>query len=494
MRSVVTPNDVTMKKLWCVSIVAFCATLSIHAASKETSEQCDSLRATTTTEAAVATAAEVAATSAPTDTTALADTTATTTEPQTFKLFYVRDEIVVREDYLDNAEQMRQIREHLASSPHIDSITIRAYASPEGAFRHNRYLSQQRAVAARDFILQNASGRSDLSEENIRLCPMDENWEGLREAVEQNYHRHDRARVLAIIDDDRVGPQTKKWRLEQLDGGYTWKYLLRKYMQRLRYATWVCIWESPEPEPEPEPVPRPEFETVPEVAPIAYTPTFEAPQTDISNERRSEAHRKRTILALKTNMLYDAVSVLNFAVEFPINEHFSVLYEHHCPWWLSKNNRYCLEYLTFGGEFRWWFAPRVKPESEKRKLRDALVGHFLGVYGYGGKFDFQAKTKMGCVQGDPLSFGLTYGYSLPVSRYLNIEFSISAGYVRVPYQHYIPTPDWQILIRDRDRAGVAHYFGPTKAEISLVIPIRANFKVRDTATARIKAGKKGGER
>lgn len=195
-----------MKKLWCVSIVAFCATLSIHAASKETSEQCDSLRATTTTEAAVATAAEVAATSAPTDTTALADTTATTTEPQTFKLFYVRDEIVVREDYLDNAEQMRQIREHLASSPHIDSITIRAYASPEGAFHHNRYLSQQRAVAARDFILQNASGRSDLSEENIRLCPMDENWEGLREAVEQNYHRHDRARVLAIIDDDRVGP------------------------------------------------------------------------------------------------------------------------------------------------------------------------------------------------------------------------------------------------------------------------------------------------
>ena len=98
------------------------------------------------------------------------------------------------------------------------------------------------------------------------------------------------------------------------------------------------------------------------------------------------------------------------------------------------------------------------------------------------------------MQGDPLSFGLTYGYSLPVSRYLNIEFSISAGYARIPYQYYIPTPDWQILIRDRDRAGVAHYFGPTKAEISLVIPIRANFKVRDTATAGIKAGKKGGER
>ena len=56
-----------------------------------------------------------------------------------------------------------------------------------------------------------------------------------------------------------------------------------------------------------------------------------------------------------------------------------------------------------------------------------------------------------------------------------MEFSISAGYARIPYQHYIPTDDYSILLKDNDLAGTLHYFGPTKAEISLVIPIRATY-------------------
>lgn len=181
---------------------------------------------------------------------------------------------------------------------------------------------------------------------------------------------------------------------------------------------------------------------------------------------------KRTILGLKTNLLYDAVTALNFAVEVPINEHFSFQYEHHCPWWLSKNNRYCLEFLSFGGEFRWWFKPKTYPETEEQKQRDALSGHFIGLHGWGGKSDIQAGRNFGCYQFEFLSAGLTYGYAMPISRYLNLEFSISAGYARIPYRHYIPSPDWEILIRDKNNAGTLHYFGPTKAEISLVIPIR----------------------
>lgn len=163
-------------------------------------------------------------------------------------------------------------------------------------------------------------------------------------------------------------------------------------------------------------------------------------------------------------------------MEIPFNEKFSILYEHHCPWWLSKSNKYCLQFLSFGGEFRWWFAPRTQTETAKRKQRDALVGHFLGVYGWTGKSDIQIDNRLGCYQFEFCSAGLTYGYSMPISKYLNMEFSISAGYAQIPYQHYIPTEDWSILIRDDNKAGTLHYFGPTKAEISLVIPIRTKFK------------------
>ena len=61
---------------------------------------------------------------------------------------------------------------------------------------------------------------------------------------------------------------------------------------------------------------------------------------------------------------------------------------------------------------------------------------------------------------------------MPIGKFLNLELTLSAGYASIPYQHYVPTDDWEILIMDRNNAGRMHYFGPTKAEVSFVIPIR----------------------
>ena len=65
---------------------------------------------------------------------------------------------------------------------------------------------------------------------------------------------------------------------------------------------------------------------------------------------------------------------------------------------------------------------------------------------------------------------------MPIGKYLNMEFTISVGYANIDYQHYIPTDDFSLLVRDPEMAGKLHYIGPTKAEISLVIPIRAKTK------------------
>ena len=75
-----------------------------------------------------------------------------------------------------------------------------------------------------------------------------------------------------------------------------------------------------------------------------------------------------------------------------------------------------------------------------------------------------------------ISAGLTYGYSMPMSRHWNIEFSISVGYARIPYQKYIPSDDWQILWKDPENAGVLHWFGPTNIAISFVRPIAINYR------------------
>ncbi len=388
---------------------------------------------------------------------------------ESFALYYICDSIRVDENYLDNKAQLDKIRHYLLKSPRIDSITIYSWASPEGGYRHNKWLSQERGLEARRILLANTPDSSKLNAGKIRLSPLAENWPGLLRIVTEKYHRHDREKVLRILQADNIGDETRKWRLQQLDRGYTWKYLIRHYMPELRSATWICVW-----------VDVPQISKVSEPKPILTS-------ADPGIANRTEADdilpdkTKRTILGLKTNMLYDAVTALNYTIEIPINEHFSLQYEQHTPWWLSKNNKYCLEFLSFGGEFRWWFAPRTSQETSDRKLRDALVGHFLGVHCWGGKADIQWGRDFGCYQFDFMSAGLTYGYSMPISRHLNLEFSISAGYARIPYQHYIPTEDWQILIKDRNDAGTLHYFGPTKAEISLVIPIRATFNKKGGA-------------
>ena len=172
---------------------------------------------------------------------------------------------------------------------------------------------------------------------------------------------------------------------------------------------------------------------------------------------------KKVILALKSNLLYDVLSFLNFSIEVPIyKDKFSVLYYHQFPWWRwgESNNEYCVRFLSIGGEGRWWF-----------KTKERLNGHFLGVYAESGKYDFERQRSI-CYQGEFYSAGLSYGFAMPIGRALNLEFSLSAGYASVPYRGYNPSEDYGILWRDQSRTGNLHYFGPTKAQISLVVPIK----------------------
>lgn len=381
-----------------------------------------------------------------------------TPESESFIIRYRVNRTEVDEDILDNKDNLEKIKAYLKRSPRIDSIVIYSYASPEGGFHNNARLAKGRGQSAKEYFLDNLPKDSHFPDSLIIIDPTPENWVGLRALIEENYYEQDRERVLQIIDDDSVGVETKKWRLKQLNRGNTWRYILKHYMPLLRYSTWICVWVPPMQVLEELPVPIDSLDQVPSsLAEPVYPPLPD---------------KWRTVLGLKTNLLYDAVTAVNYSIEVPFNERFSVLYEHNFPWWLSNDNRKCLQFLSLGGEARWWFAPRPREERENRKQRDALMGHYLGIYGMSGKSDIQWDRDFGCYQFEFVSAGLSYGFAFPISNYLNLEFSLSVGYARIPYQHYIPTDDWQILIRDKNKAGTLHYIGPTKAEISLVIPFR----------------------
>ena len=182
-------------------------------------------------------------------------------------------------------------------------------------------------------------------------------------------------------------------------------------------------------------------------------------------------------LAVKSNLLYDALTLINCSVELPIGDKFSALVYSQFPWWKwgEADNEYCVRFLSLGAEGRWWFAPRPQPATVKRQERDRLVGHFVGVYAESGMWDFQFKRDI-CRQGEFWSVGVSYGYSMPIGRRLNMEFSLSVGYASIPYRGYTPSTDYEILWRDNENAGCWGYIGPTKAQVSLVVPIKASQK------------------
>lgn len=368
-------------------------------------------------------------------------------ERREFAIHYRFDRVDVDSAYLDNAATIDTIRFYLTNSAHIDSITVYAWASPEGGYPHNKWLSEKRAAAAKELLLSLAADTTKLNEGKIKISPLAENWPGLLELVEKDYHRANRERLLRILRVEGIGEETRKWRIRNLDDGETWNYLKRHYMKQLRSATWVCVWTS-----------------VGAIAPLPeIRDSLRAPQSGLGRTVEAVGRPVSEFsFAVKTNLPADLVTAVNLGVEVPLGESFSLNAHFTFPWWTAGpyGNKYALQMLDAEGELRWWFAP-----GEER-----LQGHYFALQGSGGKFDLQWGRDIGCYQCYNWGVGLSYGYSMSLSEHWNLEFALTLGYLAIDYQHYVPSPDWSVLIRDDAKAGVLHYFGPTGLKVSLVYP------------------------
>ena len=378
-----------------------------------------------------------------------------------FLISYPINDTELHEDYLDNKSALRTIRKHFINSPKIDSIVIYSYASPEGPYWLNKRLAKDRGERARRYLLEQMASYRNFPESLIIVKPTAENWEGLLDMIGQYYPYSDKQEVLDMLTRKDMSNNKKKELLKKINEGRPWRYIRSEILPNLRYATWIAEWAQ---------VPdftrhAPVLEAIKsKVKAELLHDTGLAPMTKLAAEPQTGS---KTILALKSNLLYDALSLINFSVEVPFwKNNMSLLYYHQFPWWTwgQANNEFCVRFLSIGGEARWWF-----------KTKDRLNGHFLGAYGESGKYDFEYQRNI-CYQGEFYSAGLSYGYAMPIGRHLNMEFSISAGYASIAYRGYTPSEDYEILWRDPNKVGRLHYFGPTKAQISLVVPIRVKTK------------------
>ncbi len=360
--------------------------------------------------------------------------------------------------YLGNDRVFKQIAEHIDSvgNDKIDSIVIVSQSSPEGPYHYNQSLSRRRAATMRAYMENHHPEIID----RLTVNPDGESWEQLRRYVATDTKMKDESkrRLLQIIDDDSISIQVKKRRISK-DPLY--RYIYATYYPIIRNSRIEIFYHNTIYKEEPL-----------MTSSVAFRPLLMEHSITRSPLPPPSFSLDTLVFALKTNLLYDAVSALNFEVELPIGNHWSVAVEDVFPWW-ERGNKYCLQMWEMGAEARYWF-------SNNTHYVDKLRGHFLGAYAMSSKFDFQHDYDI-CYQGEYWSAGLTYGYSLRLSRHLNMEFSLSVGWLSAAYRHYYPADDYSLLWRDKSKVGRIGYFGPTKLKISLMLPVRVPYKKRGGA-------------
>lgn len=373
-------------------------------------------------------------------------------------LHFRLDKTAVDSRYMDNGKALGAFHTLFSNSTAaslIDTIFITAYASPEGDKTRNIRLAEQRANAVKAYL--RAEYRS-LEHRCILTDPQGENWEGLRDMVEEDHSVPDREEVLMILNDIKDRDRCKVL-LKRLNCGYAYAYIQYRILPRL-HAT-VCTVRMKDAkgialtgmikenargvrlDADAAEVP------MKKVAGIIALPTTSPMRVT-----------KRPLFALKTNLLFDAYLAPNVEIEVPLGRRWSVNGELMFPWWLVNSGKYCLQILTGGLEARYWTGTR-----KRRMSREVLTGHFIGLYAGGGKYDLQWEEKG--YQGEFfIAAGISYGFAHKIARNLRMEYNLGIGVLHTDYRHYHTRDNYKTLLWQEN--GTYTWFGPTKVKISLV--------------------------
>ena len=337
------------------------------------------------------------------------------------------------------------------------TVYVHSSASPEGRSDKNMILSRNRAYT----IVKLFRSRAAFEPEGFDIRAIGEDWDKLGELLSTSALRGS-AQALSIVENTPkyvykngkiVGGRKKA--LMDMWGGRFWWTMDRELFPLLRQATLTVYYTS-------EPLNLPLVEK-----PILSTAEQECKELSLIETPLEAVSWRKPLFALKTNLLYDAASLVNLALEVPLGEDFSLCAETVFPWWQIREKDITVQLLSASLEGRYWFGNRTKKEP--------LTGFFAGIYAGAGLFDFQLGRLSGGdgVQGDFFVMGgLSAGFAHTLTDNLRLEYSLGLGYLRSDFREYISVKDtkfgdikvipypWEV----KRISGIL----PTKLQVSLV--------------------------
>jgi len=343
----------------------------------------------------------------------------------------------------------------------IEKIVVRSYTSPDGTAAANKRLSAKRCKTISDLII--AETGIDLSLLHGESCGIA--WDELARAVEADTRVPRRADVLRVLRTTLASDRNEA--LQALHGGVPYRWLYDNIFPGLRSAVALSLYVS-------QPVAVCQSADTVAVMPAEAADTIVVADNDTDSVSvaviasdtiavdRSVAHDDSILvpaeepwhrLAIKSNLLYDAVLMPSLEVEYRFDDRWTVNAEAVVPWWHNDRKHKYFQIMLLSPEVRYWF---------KHYHDRPWHGFYAGILGGGGKYDLENGRRG--YKGTGWFGGVSVGYMFPVGRNLSFEAGLGVGYLNTRYEEYLPI-EGHYVYQLTKRTG---YFGPLKLKFAIV--------------------------
>ncbi len=365
---------------------------------------------------------------------------------------------------------VNEVKRHNAAS-NIERITVRSYTSPDGSNAANERLSRNRCRTISEYLLNETGIDPSLIHTEAEGIA----WDELLRMVQADAGVPYREEVLELLrttpvwvfdDDNRVVGGRKK-SLMELRGGVPYRWLYTNIFPALRNAVAVSLFvKQPDATAEPSPeknektdslgnpgnlenLGNPENLENPEQLGSLEQLENPAPAAETLPASHTPWHR----LAIKTNLLYDAILMPSLEVEYRFNDRWTANAEGDVAWWHNDPKHKYYQVMILSGEGRYWF---------KHYNNRPWHGFYVGAFGGGGKYDLENGNRG--YKGTGYMAGISAGFMFPVSRNISFEAGLGVGYLTTKYEEYLPF-EGHYVYQQTSRTG---YFGPLKLKFALV--------------------------
>lgn len=317
----------------------------------------------------------------------------------------------------------------------LREIYVKGAASPEGPYDNNVRLSRERTKRLIEFLSRNLS--QPIADRPTNTSFVTEDYAYLVKLMQQAGDK-DYGKVKAIWDACKGNERLCKKKLRALNGGRTWRRLVKVYFPTLRQSRMV-LWFALNPHHIPVPKQRYYFADKADmqiVPSFPVLPTFSMEPVSTDTVVVAQDSPRRHMIALRTNLLHDFLYVPQFGFApganvqleyYPLSGHFTMnagfTFTNHRLWDTHK----FMQIRDLQLELRRYF-----------KGGGQFIGTYLGAYAEGMVYGIGFSATKGW-EGEGGGAGLTIGHTCKLNKKgsLRLEFSLSAGAFITVYDPYV---------------------------------------------------------